>query len=80
MSVSFSTLLIEETEKLLHQWKIQLSEGAFEKFLEYYADYIASYMEKVLKRKQYSSYGVLILQKDINKIANFKYLTYFKNL
>ena len=71
MSVSFSTLLIEETEKLLHQWKTQLSEGAFEKFLEYYADYIASYMEKVLKRKQYSSYGVLILQKDINKIANY---------
>ena len=71
MSVSFSTLLIEETEKLLHQWKTQLSEGAFEKFLEYYADYIASYMEKVLKRKQYSSYGVLLLQKDINKIANY---------
>ena len=71
MSVSVSTLLIEETEKLLHQWKTQLSEGAFEKFLEYYADYIASYMEKVLKRKQYSSYGVLLLQKDINKIANY---------
>ena len=71
MSVSFSTLLIEETEKLLHQWKTQLSEGAFEKFLEYYADYIASNMEKVLKRKQYSSYGVLLLQKDINKIANY---------
>ena len=62
---------IEETEKILHQWKMQLSEGAYNKFLEYYADYASSYIEKVLKRKQYSSYGVILLQKDINKIANY---------
>lgn len=71
MSVSFSGLFIEETEKILHQWKMQLSEGAYNKFLEYYADYASSYIEKVLKRKQYSSYGVILLQKDINKIANY---------
>lgn len=71
MSVSFSGLFIEETEKILHQWKTQLSEGAYNKFLEYYADYASSYIEKVLKRKQYSSYGVILLQKDINKIVNY---------
>ena len=71
MSGSFSGLFIEETNKLLNQWQRQLSENAFKIFMEHYVEYVVSYMEKILKRKNYSSYGTVILQKDLIKISNY---------
>ena len=71
MVESFSGRFIAENEKILQQWNNQLSEHTLDKFIEYYSEYVASYMEKILMRKNYSSYGVIILQKDINKIANY---------
>jgi hypothetical protein len=71
MIESFSGRFISENEKILQQWNNQLSEHSLDKFIEYYSEYVASYMEKILMRKNYSSYGVILLQKDINKIANY---------
>ena len=71
MSGSFSGLFIEETNKLLNQWQTQLSENGFKIFMEHYVEYVVSYMEKILKRKNYSSYGTVILQKDLIKISNY---------
>ncbi len=71
MIESFSGRFISENEQILQQWNNQLSEHSLDKFIEYYSEYVASYIEKILYRKNYSSYGVIILQKDINRIANY---------
>ena len=71
MSETFSDKFISESEKYLYQWKNQLSEYVYSKFIEFYAEYATGYIEIVLKRKQYNNYGVILLQKDINNIYNF---------
>ena len=71
MSETFSNKFISESEKYLNQWKNQLSEYVYSKFIEFYAEYTTGYIEKVLKRKNYNNYGVILLQKDINKICNY---------
>ena len=71
MSETFSNKFISESEKYLNQWKNQLSEYIYSKFIEFYVEYATGYIEKVLKRKNYNNYGVILLQKDINKICNF---------
>ena len=71
MSETFSNKFISESEQYLKQWRDQLSEYIYSKFIEYYAEYVTGYIEKVLKRKNYNNYGVILLQKDINKICNF---------
>ena len=71
MSETFSNKFISESEQYLAQWKNQLSEYIYSKFIEYYAEYATGYIEKVLKRKNYNNYGVILLQKDINKICNY---------
>ena len=71
MSETFSNKFISESEKYLSQWKNQLSEYLYSKFIEFYTEYTTGYIEKVLKRKTYNNYGVILLQKDINKICNF---------
>ena len=71
MSETFSNKFISESEQYLSQWKNQLSEYIYSKFIEYYAEYATGYIEKVLKRKNYNNYGVILLQKDINKICNY---------
>ena len=71
MSENFSNKFISETEKYLNQWKNQLSEYVYSLFIEFYAEYATVYIEKILKRKNYNNYGVILLQKDINKICNY---------
>ena len=71
MSETFSNKFISESEQYLKQWKEQLSENIYSKFIEYYAEYATGYIEKVLKRKNYNNYGVILLQKDITKICNY---------
>ena len=71
MSETFSNKFISESEKYLNQWKNQLSEYVYSKFIEFYAEYATGYIEMVLKRKNYNNYGVILLQKDINKICNY---------
>ena len=71
MSENFSNKFISETEKYLNQWKNQLSEYVYSLFIEFYTEYATGYIEKVLKRKNYNNYGVILLQKDINKICNY---------
>jgi hypothetical protein len=71
MSETFSNKFISETKKYLKQWKNQLTENVFSVFIEFYAEYATGYIEQILKRKKYNNYGVILLQKDINKICNF---------
>jgi hypothetical protein len=71
MSETFSNKFISETKKYLNQWKFQLNENVYSIFIEYYTEYSTGYIEKILNRKNYNNYGVILLQKDINKICNF---------
>jgi hypothetical protein len=71
MSETFSNKFISETKKYLNQWKNQLSENVYSLFLEYYTEYSTGYIEKILQRKNFNNYGVILLQKDINKICNY---------
>ena len=71
MSETFSNKFISETEIYLKQWKNQLSEYINSLFIEFYSEYASGYIEKVLKRKNFNNYGVILLQKDINKICNY---------
>ena len=71
MSETFSSKFISESEKYLAQWKNQLSENLYEKFMDFYSEYVAGYIEIILKRKNFNNYGVILLQKDINKICNY---------
>lgn len=63
LSESFSGKFLEETEKVLKQWKTQLSEGGFNKFLTVYAEYVSVYIEKLLMMKNYSTFGAIVLEK-----------------
>lgn len=63
LTESFSNKFVDETDKLLRQWKTQLSEGGFEKFLSRYAKYVSYYIEELLLMKRYSTYGVIVLEK-----------------
>lgn len=63
LSESFSGKFLEETEKVLKQWKTQLSEGGFNKFLTVYAEYVCVYIEKLLLMKNYSTFGAIVLEK-----------------
>ena len=71
LAESFANKFVDETEKILNQWKTQLSDSAFNKFLAIYCEYVSLYIEKHLMLKNYSTYGVIILEKDINKIINY---------
>ena len=71
MSETFSNKFISESKKYLNQWKFQLNENVYSIFIEYYTEYSTGYIEKILNRKNYNNYGVILLQKDINKICNF---------
>jgi hypothetical protein len=71
LTESFSVKFTEETEKYLKQWKIQLSEGGFNKFISIYTEYVSIYIEEHLKNKRYSKFGVIILEKDISKIVSY---------
>lgn len=71
LTESFASKFIDETEKLLKQWKNQLSEKAFDYYISIYTSYICSYLESNLYIKKYSDYGVIILEKEVNKIINF---------
>ena len=71
MSETFSNKFMSETRKYLNQWKFQLNENVYSIFVEYYTEYATGYIEKILLRKNYNNYGVILLQKDINKICNF---------
>ena len=71
MSETFSNKFITETRKYLKQWKNQLHENIFSIFIENYTEYVTGYIEKILSRKNFNNYGVILLQKDINKICNF---------
>jgi len=63
LSESFSGKFIEETEKILRQWKSQMSEGSFNKFLGFYADYVGVCIERLLMLKNFTTYGVILLEK-----------------
>ena len=71
MSETFSNKFITETKKYLNQWKNQLNENIYSIFIENYTEYVTGYIEKILGRKNFNNYGVILLQKDINKICNF---------
>lgn len=71
LSESFSLKFIEETDILLKQWKAQMNETCFNKFLKMYCFYIVVMIENSLLLKRFSSYGAIILEKDLNKIINF---------
>ena len=71
MSETFSNKFISESKKYLNQWKFQLNENSYSIFIEYYTEYSTGYIETILKRKNFNNYGVIVLQKDINKICNF---------
>ena len=71
MAESFSNKFIEETEKILMQWQKQLTEGALNRFISIYVSYIVLYMENKLLNKKYTIYGLIILDKDINKLVNY---------
>jgi len=60
---SFSNKFIEETEKLMMQWKSQLSENCFNKFAKIYCDHIAQFMEMILILKKYNTFGIILLEK-----------------
>jgi len=59
----FSTKFIEETEKILKQWKLQLSENNFNKFLTLYVEYTNIHIEKILHLKTFSNFGAILLEK-----------------
>ena len=59
----FSSKFIEETEKILKQWKIQLSENNFNKFLTLYVEYTNNHIEKILHLKTFSNFGAILLEK-----------------
>ncbi len=69
LSESFSGKFIEETEKILRQWKTQMSEGSFNKFVCYYVDYVGICIERLLILKNFSTYGVILLEK-VKKAIN----------
>jgi hypothetical protein len=71
LSESFSVKFIEESEKYLKQWKSQLSEGGFNKFISIYTEHVTVFIENLLLMKRYSTFGVIVLEKDINKIVNY---------
>ena len=71
MSETFSNKFISETRKYLNQWKFQLHENIYSIFIENYTEYATGYIEKILNRKNFNNYGVILLQKDINKICNY---------
>ena len=71
MSESFSSKFIRETKIILTQFKNQLNENSYAKFIQFYSEYISNYIEKLLTHKKFNSFGVILLQKDIYKIANF---------
>ena len=71
MSETFSNKFISESKKYLNQWKFQLNENSYSVFIEYYTEYSTGYIETILKRKNFNNYGVIVLQRDINKICNF---------
>jgi len=71
MSETFSNKFISETKKYLNQWKFQLHENIYSIFVENYTEYVTGYIEKILNRKNFNNYGVILLQKDINKICNY---------
>ena len=60
---SLMNKLVEETEKLMGQWKGQMSENSFNKFVGVYSDYIAQYVEMVLILKKYNTFGIILLEK-----------------
>jgi hypothetical protein len=68
LSESFAGKFLEETDKILKQWRTQLSEGGFNKFLSFYAEYVGLYIEKALMLKNYSIFGVILLDKVINSL------------
>jgi hypothetical protein len=73
LSESFSGKFLEETEKILRQWKTQLSEGGFNKFLTVYAEYVSVYIEKLLFMKNFSTFGAIVLEK-VFKFFNYNFL------
>ena len=48
-----------------------MNENSYAKFIQFYSEYISNYIEKLLTHKKFNSFGVILLQKDIYKIANF---------
>jgi hypothetical protein len=61
----FSSKFIEETEKILKQWKLQLSENNFNKFITLYVEYTNIHIEKILHLKTFSNFGAILLEKVI---------------
>ena len=59
----FSSKFIEESEKILKQWKMQLSENNFNKFLTFYVECTNNHIEKILRLKTFSNFGAIILEK-----------------
>jgi len=60
---SFANKFIEETEKVLAQWKTQMAENCFNKFALLYCDYVAQFMEMILILKKYNTFGIILLEK-----------------
>ena len=48
---------------VLEQWKLQLSENCFNKFLMQYVEFTNIHIEKILKLKSYSNLGAILLDK-----------------
>lgn len=71
LSDSFANKFIDETDKLLKQWKQQLSELAFNYFISIYCSYVSLYLEQTFMLKRYSNFGVILFEKDVNKIINY---------
>lgn len=71
LTESFAPKFIEETDKILRQWKNQLHESAFNAFITIYCRFVATFLENSFMLKRYSPYGVIILEKDLNKIINY---------
>lgn len=72
LTYSFSNKFIEQTGKLINQFKTQMSENCFDQFVLIYCEYVALYIENYLKFKRFSTYGSLVLEKvfksDYNRI------------
>jgi hypothetical protein len=68
---AFSVKFIEETEKYLKQWKNQLSEGGFNKFIAIYTQHASEFIENLLMMKKYSQFGAIVLDKDMNRIVTY---------
>ena len=69
----FSSKFIEESEKILKQWKFQLSENNFNKFLTLYVEYTNKHIEKILLLKMFSNFGAILLEK-VNNIIIIRIL------